>query len=81
MLRLALLALSFGSLAVGKPLISKRWDDFEVKHAWAEIPAGWNFYAPAPADHIIDMRIALTQDKFDELVKQLFEVSDPYHAK
>ena len=81
MLRLALLGLSLASLGLGKPLVTKRWDDFEVKHAWTDVPAGWKFYAPAPTDHVIDMRIALTQDKFDELVKTLYEVSDPYPGK
>lgn len=68
-------------LAVAKPLVSKRWDDFEVKHAWTEVPKGWKCHGPAPPDHVMNMRISLKQDKFDDLVTSLFEVSDPAHEK
>ncbi|OBZ73692.1 putative tripeptidyl-peptidase SED2 [Grifola frondosa] len=64
-----------------KPLVSKRWDDFELKHAWDEIPRGWELHGPAPSDYRFDLRIGLRQDKFDDLVKALFEVSDPTHEK
>ena len=67
--------------AAAKPLLNKRWEDFEVRHAWADVPKGWKFHAPAPADHVINMRIALKQDRFDDLVTALYEVSDPAHHK
>ncbi|KAJ3555486.1 hypothetical protein NM688_g2552 [Phlebia brevispora] len=67
--------------ALGKPLVSKRWKDFEVKHAWHDVPAGWQFHDIAPEDHILNLRIALKQDRFDDLVTALYEVSDPAHEK
>ncbi|KAI0339424.1 subtilisin-like protein [Trametopsis cervina] len=76
-----LLAGALLSFAAAKPLLSKRWDDFETKHAWTEAPKGWNCQGPAPAGHLLDMRIALKQDKFDDLVTALYEVSDPVHEK
>ncbi|KAI8969372.1 subtilisin-like protein [Trametes punicea] len=75
------LLLALVQLVVATPLISKRWDDFAVKHAWTEVPRGWELHGPAPADHTFDMRIGLKQDRFDELVAALYEVSDPSHEK
>ena len=72
---------AFLHLSSAKPLISKRWDDFEVKHAWVDVPKGWQLHAPAPAEHTFDMRIGLKQDRFDDLVTALYEVSDPSHSK
>lgn len=69
------------ALVTAKPLASKRWDDFELKHAWQDIPKGWEVYRPAPLDAVINMRIALKQDKFDDLVTSLYEVSEPQHEK
>ncbi|KAI0675673.1 peptidase S8/S53 domain-containing protein [Trametes maxima] len=68
-------------LAVANPLATKRWDDFEVKHAWNEVPRGWELHGPAPDDYTFDMRIGLKQDRFDELVTALYEVSDPAHER
>ncbi|THH27752.1 hypothetical protein EUX98_g6437 [Antrodiella citrinella] len=75
------LLVAFIQIAASKPLTSKRWDEFDVKHAWADVPKGWELHGPAPADHALDMRIALKQDRFDDLVSTLYEVSDPYHSK
>ncbi|KAI0794109.1 subtilisin-like protein [Fomes fomentarius] len=73
--------LGLAQLIASKPLASKRWDDFEVKHAWTEVPRGWELHGPAPSDYTFDMRIGLKQDRFDELVTALYEVSDPAHAR
>ncbi len=81
MLCTSLLLLGVLSSAAAKPLIAKRWDDFEVKHAWVDVPKGWELHGPAPADHTIDMRIGLKQDKFDDLVATLYEVSEPSHPE
>ena len=43
------------------------------------IPNGWQPYDPAPADYKMDLRIGLKQDKMDELITALYEVSDPSH--
>lgn len=76
-----LLVFCLCSSALAKPLISKRWDTFEVKHAWQDVPTGWKLHDAAPLDHVLNMRIALKQDKLEELVTTLYEVSDPYHDK
>ena len=68
-------------LAVANPLVSKRWDDFEVKHAWADVPKGWKCHGPAPSDHVLDMRISLKQNRLNDLITSLYEVSDPMHEK
>ncbi|TGJ88499.1 hypothetical protein E0Z10_g359 [Xylaria hypoxylon] len=45
------------------------------------VPRGWTKAARAPADHVMDIQIGLKQSNFDELEKQLYEVSDPAHSK
>jgi len=67
-------------LCASKPL-AKRWDDFSVKHSWTEVPRGWELQGPAPADYSMDMRIGLKQDRLDELISTLYEVSDPAHER
>ena len=74
------LVLGIAQLAIAKPLV-KRWNDFFVKHEWAEIPNGWQLHGPAPAEHKMDLRIGLKQDKMDELITALYEVSDPSHER
>lgn len=32
--------------------LARRWDDLEVKHAWVDIPAGWERHTDAPLDHV-----------------------------
>lgn len=77
------LILGLAHLAASKPFPfqSKRWEDFGVRHAWDEVPRGWELHGPAPADYTFDMRIALKQDRFDDLVTALYEVSDPVHER
>lgn len=67
-------------LAFAKPLL-RRWDDVAEKHAWVEIPRGWEYHSPAPADHKFDLRIGLKQDKIDDLIANLMEISDPMHSR
>ncbi|KAL0950239.1 hypothetical protein HGRIS_010224 [Hohenbuehelia grisea] len=40
-------------------------------------PRGWTLHGPAPADHIIRLRIGLPQPNFPELERHLYAVSDP----
>lgn len=62
--------------------LEKRWDNFQTKHAWAEVPEGWVIHdTEAPKDHIVKMRIGLKQDRFGDLVEELYEVSDPRHER
>ncbi|KAG6910769.1 hypothetical protein DXG01_007656 [Tephrocybe rancida] len=44
-------------------------------------PRGWTQSGPPPADHTIALRIGLPQPDFHLLEKQLYEVSDPSHAR
>ncbi|KAJ8517886.1 hypothetical protein ONZ45_g4995 [Pleurotus djamor] len=67
-------------LAAASPL-AKRWDDFVVKHAWSQVPRGWVYHSPADPAFLLDMRIALKSHRMDELITQLYEVSDPKHHK
>ncbi|TFK52035.1 subtilisin-like protein [Heliocybe sulcata] len=80
MLRTLVLALAAASVWA-KPLLEKRWDDLEVKHAWVETPRGWTYQQPAPKDSRMEMRIGLKQDKIDQLITSLYEVSDPDHER
>ncbi|KAL5536826.1 hypothetical protein ACEPAF_649 [Sanghuangporus sanghuang] len=75
-------AWAFLPLAVFASPLDKRWDDFQVKHAWVAVPNGWVVHsADAPPDHVLDMRIGLKQDKFEQLVDELYQVSDPRHER
>jgi tripeptidyl-peptidase-1 len=67
-------------LCVAKPL-SRRWNDLAEKHAWVDIPRGWEYESPAPADFPFEMRIALKQHKIEELIASLMETSDPNHRR
>ncbi|KAI5119608.1 hypothetical protein M0805_005778 [Coniferiporia weirii] len=44
-------------------------------------PRGWVKSGPAPADHVLVLRIALPQPNFRVLEQHLYEVSDPGHAR
>lgn len=67
-------------LVTASPL-TRRWDELQVKHAWDEIPRGWVLHSEAPADHKLKLRVGLKQDRFDELVEHLYQVSDPAHER
>ncbi|KAF9448952.1 subtilisin-like protein [Macrolepiota fuliginosa MF-IS2] len=61
--------------------LARRWNDFAEKHAWVEIPDGWEVHSEAPSDYTFDLRIGLKQSKMDELIENLMEISDPAHAR
>lgn len=44
-------------------------------------PRGWRNVGRAPADHVLNLRIGLTQSNFVALERQLYEVSDPKHPR
>ncbi|KAJ7132373.1 peptidase S8/S53 domain-containing protein [Mycena epipterygia] len=81
MLWLSAFVLGLAQLSAAKPLASKRWNDVAVKHAWVETPRGWEFHSTPPGDHLLDMRIGLKQNKLEELISTLYEVSDPAHER
>lgn len=79
---LYIVALTFLRPVTPKSLVSNQWEDFAVKHTWSVAPEGWKLHAPnAPANHTFNMRIGLKQDRFDDLVTALYEVSDPFHIR
>ncbi|GLB42699.1 putative pro-kumamolisin, activation domain [Lyophyllum shimeji] len=78
------LAIALGSVqlcAASAKLFSRRWEDVAEKHSWVDVPRGWEYVSPAPADYEFDMRVGLKQDKVDDLTATLMETSDPTHAK
>ena len=77
---LHILTLSLFGLTTASPL-SKRWEELRTKHEWPEIPTGWEDKGPASPDAVLDLRIGLKQDGFDELVDHLYAVSDPRHER
>ncbi|KIK07829.1 hypothetical protein K443DRAFT_673084 [Laccaria amethystina LaAM-08-1] len=72
--------LSFVHLCLSKPLI-RRWDDLVEKHSWADIPKGWGFDSPAPANYVFDLRIGIKQAGMEDLIANLMEISDPGHGR
>ena len=70
------LLLVFGLAQLGISDTLQRWDNFALKHAWQEIPDGWEHIAHAPSNHVLDLRIGLKQDRIDELIDNLMEISD-----
>jgi tripeptidyl-peptidase-1 len=71
-----LLVLGLVQLGTSKTLL-KRWDNPALKHAWPEVPHGWERIAPAPSNHILQLRIGLKQNRIDDLIHNLMEISDP----
>ena len=64
---LVALALAFGAAAVPSTTVHK------VKESVLP-PRGWTKSTPAPANHVIELRIALPQSNFEELERHLYEV-------
>lgn len=45
------------------------------------VPPQWKQLDRAPADHRLELRIGLKQDKFKQLERELYEVSSPSHPR
>ena len=73
----ALLAVQALCAAIPDPYMNT---DYTVKETHA-IPRGWSRVSKPPSDHLVDLQIGLKQDRFDELEKHLYEVSDPSHHR
>lgn len=56
------------------------YTDYEVKDSHI-VPRSFSWVRLAPKDHMINLKIALKQSRFDELERQLYEVSDPFHER
>ncbi|GAB7351680.1 hypothetical protein MBLNU459_g2275t1 [Dothideomycetes sp. NU459] len=63
---------------LSKPVFSR--SPYGVKDSHF-VPAKWSDLGAAPADHTIELRIALKQHQFQELERHLYEVSDPSHKR
>ncbi|KAI0015195.1 tripeptidyl-peptidase 1 precursor [Xylariomycetidae sp. FL0641] len=72
-------ALVAAQAAVASPLVRSR-TPYQLKESHS-VPRQWKKVARAPAEHVIDLQIGLKQNNFAELERQLYEVSDPDHAK
>ena len=75
-----LLVFGLAQLAASKTLL-KGWDNFTVKHAWSEKPHGWEHIAPAPSNYTLELRIGLKQNRIDDLIDNLMEISDPANIR
>ncbi|KAK0444858.1 peptidase S8/S53 domain-containing protein [Armillaria borealis] len=75
--------LGLTQLCLSTPLSSKRWDtdDLLEKHSWVEVPRGWEWVSKPDPESIIELRIGLKQDRVDELISFLYEVSTPNHQR
>jgi tripeptidyl-peptidase I len=45
------------------------------------VPSQWNRVDRAPSNHLLELRIGLTQAKFRDLERDLYEVSSPSHSR
>ena len=80
LLVLGLVQLGLVQLGTSKDLL-KRWDNLAIKHAWPEVPQGWEHRAPAPSNYVLELRIGLKQDRIDDLIENLMEISDPTSSR
>jgi tripeptidyl-peptidase-1 len=75
LLSIALLGLSTATRLA--PLRSRR---YVVKERHS-VPRDFAWESDVPADHQIRLQVALKQNRFNELERHLYEVSDPDHAR
>ncbi|KAJ9646887.1 hypothetical protein H2204_000579 [Knufia peltigerae] len=68
----------FSQLATAGPIV--RRSDLAVKD-FHPAPKTWSNLGPAPEDHLIHLKIGLSQSRFSELERHLHEISDPYHVR
>jgi len=85
LLPLVSLALALVSGTLGSPTFSPdglyAFGPQTTKHAWVEAPAKWTHISSAPDSHTLRMRIGLKQTQMDEVIRHLYEVSDPAHPR
>lgn len=72
--------LLLAQLVTASPL-ARRWDDFAEKHAWVEVPRGWEMVSEAPSDHTFDLRIGVKSSGMEQLIENLMQTSDPTHSR
>ena len=52
-----------------------------VKHAWTQVPDGWEVHSTPDSEHPITLKIGLKQSRIHDLIDTLYEVSDPLHQR
>ncbi|OCT47745.1 Tripeptidyl-peptidase sed3 [Cladophialophora carrionii] len=75
---LSLLSCFQPSLVAAGPVT--RRSDLVVKD-FHRAPRAWTNLGRAPTEHLIHLTIGLSQSRFDELERRLYEVSDPSHPR
>lgn len=79
-MRPSLCALLFvAALSVGAS--HDRDTSHKVKESIDRPPRGWTRHGPAPPDHVLQLKIALSQPYFPILEKHIWEVSNPRHQR
>ncbi|KIM60332.1 hypothetical protein SCLCIDRAFT_26677 [Scleroderma citrinum Foug A] len=53
----------------------------KVKESLEAVPHGWVKHAPAPPDHVLELKIALPQPHFPILEQHIWDISDPNHVR
>ena len=81
MLWSSLLVLGLVQLSDASTTLLRRWDNLAVKHSWSSIPHGWEHKAAAPSNHVLELRVGLKQNRIDELIDNLMEISDPKSSR
>ncbi|KAF2101914.1 subtilisin-like protein [Rhizodiscina lignyota] len=70
--------LAASHLVIASALSSRSSYLLKEKHI---VPTGWRRIGPAPAHRKVSLQISLRQDRFEELERHLYEVSDPSHVR
>ncbi|CCM03035.1 uncharacterized protein FIBRA_05152 [Fibroporia radiculosa] len=71
-----LVLLSLAAFVLGKPVERS----LEVHESRATVPPGFTLIGPAPAQTVLNLRLALTSSDTDGLIKTLYDVSTPSSA-
>ncbi|KIY45379.1 subtilisin-like protein [Fistulina hepatica ATCC 64428] len=61
--------------------VDASWSDFVEKHSWSSVPKGYEYYGPASPDYQFTLRVGLKKPDRDQLISNLYEVSDPRHHR
>ncbi|KAA1474737.1 family S53 protease [Dentipellis sp. KUC8613] len=78
MVRLTLVLASLVSVACATPFVARTMHVHERRD---NVPSGYVEDGPAPADHVLSLRLALAQNDFGALENKLYAVSTPGNAE
>ncbi|KAI0336682.1 subtilisin-like protein [Cubamyces sp. BRFM 1775] len=74
---LCLLALVLVPSSIGNPTLPPSNDVLPVHESRQTVPPGFVYVGPAPSDHTLKLRFALSQNDPNAIVDALYRVSDP----